>query len=140
MHVEALLRNPSDDRSPTRDGRVQSDSPQLQARAPDEQPVQSDGEQHAAPDEAPAEVTAAVAPGRKRRVPWNKTEHPDGFDWTKYGQKTLKGSGVSTLRQYYRCSFVGCPAKKTVGVTDSLTRQPLTVCDPPCLCRAAKCR
>ena len=36
----------------------------------------------------------------------------DGFNWRKYGQKSVKGS--ENPRSYYKCTFPNCPMKKKV--------------------------
>ncbi|MFS7970972.1 putative transcription factor WRKY family [Helianthus anomalus] len=41
------------------------------------------------------------------------TETNDGYNWRKYGQKQVKAS--EHLRSYYKCTYVNCPVKKTVG-------------------------
>ncbi|KAJ0793294.1 putative transcription factor WRKY family [Helianthus annuus] len=41
------------------------------------------------------------------------TDTNDGYNWRKYGQKQVKAS--EHLRSYYKCTYVNCPVKKTVG-------------------------
>ncbi|CAM8910554.1 unnamed protein product [Rhodiola kirilowii] len=36
----------------------------------------------------------------------------DGYNWRKYGQKSVKGS--ENPRSYYKCTFANCPTKKKV--------------------------
>lgn len=36
----------------------------------------------------------------------------DGYNWRKYGQKSVKGS--ENPRSYYKCTFPNCPTKKKV--------------------------
>nr|AFS64075.1 WRKY transcription factor 10 [Tamarix hispida] len=45
-----------------------------------------------------------------------KSTSSDGYKWRKYGQKQVKSS--ESYRSYYRCTFVGCSAKKTVLQSD----------------------
>lgn len=40
--------------------------------------------------------------------------HCDGYKWRKYGQKLLAGSRL--YREYLRCTYAGCPAKKHVEI------------------------
>uniref|UniRef100_A0A7N0T731 WRKY domain-containing protein n=3 Tax=Kalanchoe fedtschenkoi TaxID=63787 RepID=A0A7N0T731_KALFE len=43
--------------------------------------------------------------GKQRRL-------DDGYNWRKYGQKSVKGS--ENPRSYYKCTFTNCPTKKKV--------------------------
>jgi len=63
---------------------------------------------------AAARAAAAVATGRsptevRRR---ESVANDDGWNWRKYGEKTVKGSTFP--RSYYKCSYPGCPVKKIV--------------------------
>jgi len=51
---------------------------------------------------------------QKRRSRMNHLQHSDdGYQWAKYGQKTLQTGGAPQRRHYFRCTFDGCTAKKT---------------------------
>ncbi|OEL20267.1 hypothetical protein BAE44_0018717 [Dichanthelium oligosanthes] len=39
----------------------------------------------------------------------------DGYNWRKYGQKKVKGSGFP--RSYYKCTHPSCPVKRKVETT-----------------------
>merc|ERR1712070_1180757 len=52
-------------------------------------------------------------PSKKRRKA-ELIEHSDTYQWKKYGQKTLMTTDSRRQRNYFRCTFPGCEAKKIV--------------------------
>lgn len=63
---------------------------------------------------AAARAAAAIAAGRSpsEHRKRESVANDDGWNWRKYGEKTVKGSTFP--RSYYKCSYPGCPVKKIV--------------------------
>nr|QPD01786.1 abiotic stress-related transcription factor [Polygonatum cyrtonema] len=55
------------------------------------------------------EIQSSQAPTQTLR---EQRRSDDGYNWRKYGQKTVKGS--ENPRSYYKCTYPNCPTKKKV--------------------------
>lgn len=67
---------------------------------------------------APAPLSSeGVVPRGPNFVRKTGTCQSDGYKWRKYGQKLLTGSKL--YREYLRCTYPNCPAKKHVEISPS---------------------
>lgn len=53
-----------------------------------------------------------VVKKKRKRTSTQAPIHSDGFKWRKYGQKKVKGN--TFLRNYYKCTFPDCSARKHI--------------------------
>lgn len=56
----------------------------------------------------------------------------DGYNWRKYGEKALGGSGPHVRKHYFRCTHEGCAARKFALWDDSLQRVTITYSGTHC--------